>query len=601
MKKYLPFISLLLFFFIFPSCVWAKDYTSSYDVTYNVLENGATHVEYVVDLTNTASKVYNTSYKLSLGLDNIQNVQASDKLGSINPIVVKKDDGYTISLRFNDKVVGIGKTLRFKVSFNTKDIIQNNGNILEINIPGIAKENNYSKFDVHVNVPLFLGSPTYVKPKSISQKLDFNKEQLEKSGISIAFGDYQIYTFNLKYHLKNPNLFPVKTQVALPPSTNYQEVFIEKIGPKPLSVIRDADGNWLAQYSLKSSEKIDVSVKGKAKVFLNPKKEELNQRQREEYLKETAYWQVSNNKIRELAEKLKTPSRIYQYVTEYLSYDFSRVTENKPRLGAASLLDNPKSAVCLEFTDFFITLSRAAGIPAREVDGFAYAKNSKQRPISLVKDVLHAWPEYYDKTKKAWIMVDPTWGNTTKGVDYFNTLDFDHFAFVIRGKSSDFPIPPGSYKQRENLGTKDVEVGFAKDLEEPTSILEVTSSIPEVVISGFSPRGIVTIKNAAGSFLPSEDIFISSNDLLPQTIKKTAENLPPFGEISIPFSFNPTHFDYQKQTSIIVNVRNKVIEKKIEIRPFYQTTIGLGGSILVGIFTIIIFITATRTWRIFIP
>ncbi len=31
-------------------------------------------------------------------------------------------------------------------------------------------------------------------------------------------------------------------------------------------------------------------------------------------------------------------------------------------------------------------------------------------------------------------MIDPTWGATTGGVDYFETLDFDHFAFVVKGK-----------------------------------------------------------------------------------------------------------------------------------------------------------------------
>jgi len=43
-------------------------------------------------------------------------------------------------------------------------------------------------------------------------------------------------------------------------------------------------------------------------------------------------------------------------------------------------------------------------------------------------------------------MVDPTWGNTTGGVDYFNTFDFDHLAFVVKGISSTYPVPAGGYK-----------------------------------------------------------------------------------------------------------------------------------------------------------
>lgn len=266
MKKHLVIIVLLLFSFLFfhPSLARAKEYASSYDVTYNVLENGLTRVEYVVDLTNTTSKLYNTSYKLLLGFDNVQNVEASDRLGKITPLVSQENGIYTIFLKFNDKVVGIGKTLRFKISFDTTDIVQNSGKIWEVNIPGIAKDNNYEKYNVHVKVLGFLGLPTYIKPQ-IDGSLDFSKEQLEESGISIAFGDNQIYTFNLKYHLKNPNLFPVTTQIALPPTTNYQEVIIDEITPRPLNAIRDFDGNWLAKYSLKSSEIKDIVVKGKAK------------------------------------------------------------------------------------------------------------------------------------------------------------------------------------------------------------------------------------------------------------------------------------------------------------------------------------------------
>src|SRR5205085_322452 len=145
------------------------------------------------------------------------------------------------------------------------------------------------------------------------------------------------------------------------------------------------------------------------------------------------YWQTNDPAIKALGQELKTPKDIYEYVVKTLSYDFTRVTDDKPRLGAALALKNPTSAVCREFTDLFIAIARSAGIPAREVDGFAYTENAKQRPLSLVKDILHAWPEYYDTNKKTWVMVDPTWGSTTGGIDYFQVLDLDHFAFAIKG------------------------------------------------------------------------------------------------------------------------------------------------------------------------
>lgn len=214
---------------------------------------------------------------------------------------------------------------------------------------------------------------------------------------------------------------------------------------------------------------MDVKVAGKAKISLHPKKQKLSQREKEQYLKDNAFWQTSNKEIKKLALELKTPYEIYKYVVNNLKYDFQRVALGKPRMGALDVLKNPSSAVCLEFTDLFIAIARAAGIPAREINGFAYTRNSKERPLSLVKDVLHAWPEYYDQEIETWVMVDPTWENTTGGVDYFYTLDFDHFAFVIKGVNSTYPIPAGAYKI-SNAATRDVNVEFAETFGKPFTL-----------------------------------------------------------------------------------------------------------------------------------
>ena len=462
MKLLAFFLLLIAFFLLLPSQIFAREnFSVASTVTYSVSENGTTHVSFANILTNKASEYSASSYKLKIGFADIKNLQAHDSNGKINPEVIKENDGKTIKLPFSKPVIGKNSTLSFSLSFDTENVASKQGKIWEINIPGLSNRNEFSGFDVIVKVPSSFGEPTYVKPEisNVSQQEDgslhFPKDILKKSGISIAYGENQIYYFNLKYHIKNSNLFPVKKEIALPPVTNYQEVFIDSIDPKPLKILTDKDGNSLAQFYLLPFDKKDISVTGNAKIFLNPKKQALSDSQKREYLKELPYWEVQNESIKKLAKKLKTAQAIYEYAVNNLTYDYLRVLDKKPRLGAAQALKSPRSAVCLEFTDLFIALSRAAGIPAREVDGFAYSNSSKQRPLSLVNDVLHAWPEYYDSNLQTWVMVDPTWENTTGGVDYFNTFDFDHFAFVIKGFDSSYPIPPG--------GNKDVEVSFAKN------------------------------------------------------------------------------------------------------------------------------------------
>ncbi|MDO8460807.1 MAG: transglutaminase domain-containing protein [bacterium] len=455
------FLSLIAFLLSLPLPVFAQEnFSVASTVTYSVFENGTTHVSFSSVLTNQASEYSALSYKIRVGFNDIKNLEASDSNGKINPEIIKDNNEATIKLPFKKAVTGKSSSISLSFSFDTEDVASKQGKIWEINIPGLSSRNEFSGFDVIVKVPSSFGEPVYVKPSlgvliKPDGSLYFPKDTLKKSGISIAYGKNQVYYFNLDYHIKNSNLFPIKKEIALPPSTNYQEVFIESIDPKPLKIITDKDGNSLAQFYLLPFEKKDISVMGNAKIFLNPKKQSLSDSQKREYLKELPYWETQNESIKKLANTLKTPKAIYDYVVTTLTYDYSRVAGKKPRLGAAQALQTPSSAVCLEFNDLFIAFARAASIPAREVDGFAFSNSSKQRPLSLVSDVLHAWPEYYDDKLNTWVMVDPTWENTTGGVDYFHTFDFDHFAFIIKGLNSSYPIPPG--------GNKDIQISFNKE------------------------------------------------------------------------------------------------------------------------------------------
>lgn len=585
-----------VFFFIFtalflarPNTSYASNFLTSYDVTYTISESGLTHTLFNITLTNTSGQYYASSYKLEVGFKDLKNVKVYDSDGPVNPTIEKTGNGQSIDVVFNRRVVGTGNNLSFNLSFDTEDLAKKQGNIWEINIPGIANQNDFSKFNVLVTVPQSFGKPVYIKPAQQDNSLRFTKEQLGKGGISLAFGKTQTSAFNLKYHLKNTNLFPIKTEIAIPPSTNYQNVFIDNIYPRPVNVIQDKDGNWLAQYSLLPSQKVDVTVNGRVELSLYPKKEPLSNSDLNEYLKEKPYWEISNSKIKELGKILKTPGAIYDYVVTNLNYDFSRVTENKPRLGAAKILENPNSAVCLEFTDLFIALARSAGIPAREVDGFAYTENSTQRPLSLVKDVLHAWPEYYDKDLETWVMVDPTWGNTTGGVDYFNILDFDHFAFVIKGLNSQYPIPAG--------GNKDINIDFIPPFSEPQPNYNLNLDFPKSILSGLPIDGSIIIENKSSSFIPGKTAVIESGFLSPHFQEISFSGIPPFGRKSINLSFEKLPFLTNKAAAVKITVEEKSVTQNIKVSPFSFFRRELIGG-LIGIIIISISLTAAITRRL---
>lgn len=594
----------LLFLFQLPA--YASNFSTDYNVSYDVRDNATTHVSLNVILTNTTPDYYASSYKIKVGFKDISNVNASDPDGSITPKISKNTNSEDIGLDFNKRVVGIGNKLSFNLSFDTNEVAQSSGSVWEVNIPGLSNQSDFSTFNVTVSYQGFLGKPAFIKPdvsnaisKSKGNSLSFSKGDLGTGGISIAFGRYQIYSFNLSYHLENQNLFPITTEIALPPNTNYQDVSLEDISPKPNNVYIDSDGNWLARYSLSPSQTIRVLASGKAKVYLNPKKENPSPKEYlNQNLKEQKFWETSDPKIRNLADKLKTPRAIYDYVVDNLSYDFSRVVDKKPRLGASNVLQNTTSAVCLEFTDLFTTIARAAGIPAREIDGYANTKNTKERPLSLVKDVLHAWPQYYDKDLESWITVDPTWGNTTNGIDYFNTLDFDHFAFVVKGKNDSYPIPAGGYKRQQDLSIKDVDVKISDNFSGKPD-LQLSVILPKEASPWEGVSGVVKVRNLGSEISEPDKITVSSNFLLSKNKVVGIPQVPPFGYIEIPINFNSSSFLTKNSDTITISLGKNNFQQKILVSPFISKNLIFGGIFLVAtiFLSIVIFISGRLLLR----
>lgn len=560
----------LLFFIFSPSQSFASNnFTTDYNVVYKVNESGVTNASVSVVLTNTSAKFYPSSYQLQLGFDSISNIKASDPHGSISARINKTSSGNNISLTFNKKSLGLSSKLPFTVSFDTDSAARKIGKIWEINIPGISNTADFASFTAEVRTPSSFGKPAYIKPVPRSSALKFDKNQLGKSGISIAYGDRQVYKFELTYHLANSNLFPTSSEIALPPNTNYQEILIKSINPAPKNVVVDKDGNWLAQYPLSIGQKKDVIVTGEVVIQLRPQESGITADEKHLYTQPTKYWQSTDADIKKLAATLKTPEQIYKYVVRTLTYDFERVKGNLGRLGATGALRNPDSAVCREFTDLFIALSRASGIPAREVDGYAYTQNSKERPISLAQDVLHAWPEYYDSEKKTWIMVDPTWGATTGGVDYFSVLDFDHFAFAIKGATDSYPVPAGGYKLKKDRSEKDVKVVASGEIFKVSQNVKINTQLSGKQIAGLPIKTKITLSNMGPGASKKQVIHISSKTLLPKDQISEVAEIPPFGHAIVDAQFEKENFLTNREASFTMRFGEKSAEQKLKIVPFF--------------------------------
>lgn len=430
------------------------DFSTSFDSTYEVRENITTAVVHQISLTNLKSNSYASEFTLIIGSTNLDSITARDISGLLPVTVNQRDNGVAVSVNLKSRpALGLNQKKEFTVRYDSRDTAQKVGKIIEVNIPKLSNSREFDLFTTNLLVPANFGSPSIMVPapaaKSVTSKyLSFGFDRNDNTGISAVFGTSQSFLVNLKYFIANPGDNQIKNSIALPPDTAYQRVNIDRIEPKPIKLETDSDGNWLAIYQLKPQQKLSIEADLTVEIKMVPEGQNFP-KGLPSHLQPSVFWQADDPEISAIASKLRTPKEIYGYVVSNLTYDYSKAQTGGDRTGAKLALKNPRSAICTEFTDLFIALSRAAGIPARELNGFAWTENPKLRPLSLSGDILHAWPEYWDKDRNLWVQVDPTWGNTTGLIDYFTKLDFNHIVFAIHGKSDSSPLPAGFYKTDE--------------------------------------------------------------------------------------------------------------------------------------------------------
>ncbi|MBM4401964.1 MAG: hypothetical protein FJ044_01865 [Candidatus Cloacimonetes bacterium] len=521
--------SVLQFFSSSASPTYAADFTTDYQVTYDVSLNGTAKITQEITLINNTANLYPADFSLTVKGGQIENVAASDELGQMKAEISAIKSESVIKVSFNKHAVGQGSKIAWTLSYDVPDFAVRRGRIWELTVPKIAPASDIGSYKITLKVPKSFGPEHFVSPQpsatgGSTEHTDshwiYNFNCLPPATyhqpVSASFGDFQLFSFKLLYHLQNPESFAATTEIALLPDVSpYQRIYYQSLEPKPQRIYQDGDGNYLAEYKLAAKERLDITFAGMARVVGNvvdvvdvvdvgkqvpqlPQATPPIRRGRattrppqaavttfEPYLLPAKYWEVNAEEIRNLLEEIKKADSayalnpnpyilskaIYDYVTTNLKYDPTRISQEAERLGAVKSLGRKDSAVCMEFTDLLVTLMRAAGIPAREIDGYAYTSEDEKKAVT--SDTLHSWVQIHPVRKEdeisngvkfpdyGWINIDPTWGATT-GIDYFSKLDTNHLAFVIKGLDSEKPYPAGSYKI-EGSEEGDVKVTFAEN------------------------------------------------------------------------------------------------------------------------------------------
>lgn len=568
MRRILVKLQIILIFatiYIYPSKAFAiVKFNTDFQNYYRVDPNGNTHVSFIINQKNNLSVVYATDFGLNINETKVSNVKVTDEGTVIVPEIVKTINQTTISFPFANKVVGKDKVHTFTIEYDTTDISTRFGNTWQVNIPRLETDENITSRTVVLTVPETFPVPAYIdpKPETINKNVYFfNGSSLGNKTISAVFGQTQYYKGNISYHLVNDSNTKISTEIALPPDTAYQTVYYEKLDPMPLQITTDEDGNYLGRYTLDGNSEKEINLSIYLKLNFLPKS--TNKVPSEKYLLKNNTWNYDNGIFSTPEIKnLTTAKSIYDYVVDKMKYDYEKVNRQKSqKTPAAESLINNQSAICTDFANVFVSLARKASIPSRELEGFAISENPDLKPVSLTQDVLHAWPEYFNQATNAWIQVDPTWSNTTRGVDYFNKLDFNHIVFAIHGMNPDYPIPAGGYKYKQEK-SKDISIEPIESLSfpDPSFELNFSKQVGNILI--------LTINNNQGvSF--SGNTITEKGDFFAETEQEIT--VPPFGTSEIKLKLSKKPLLRQIKTKAIIYINGSPHEQSIVISPQVPT------------------------------
>ena len=534
-------LAIILLVFAWMPALAEGEFTTTLSSTYTVSATDVTRVTHDFVVTNTTPSYYIAKYGYQTSLSGITNIAVTNEGEALDSEVVSTDEKTSISFSFPNEVVGEGKARHFSIAYSSPVFATITGKVLEVTIPRTQKSASYTNSTVRVRVPKSFGQPYRIDPDpSTTQDLAnwhvYTFTDYAGQGITAVFGEVQRYQLDLTYYLDNPNNYRVITPITLPPDTTYQKIVYTELDPRPESVSPDADGNWLADYLLDATEQKVIHAKAVVELSVNPQPEHITVVPNQSDIQPENYWQSDNPQIQSLAAEYQTPSDIYNAVIDLLDYTTEPLTNDRVRLGAVESLEQPKNAVCQEFTDLFVAMARANDIPARRATGYAFTSQPELRPLSLGADVLHTWPEFYDQAKQHWQPVDPTWGDTTGGVDYYNFFDLNHIVFAYNGKSSEQPPPAGAFKPLDS-DTQTVEVTVTDQF--PETAAKFNAHFEPGTLWGIKLPGLIrlTVQNETGQARYNTSVTVSAKS---QAVEPLWLSNPEFSQVFLPFA-NDNH------------------------------------------------------------
>lgn len=420
--------------------------------------------------------------------------------GSGNNLSFTSDTTATGNLIIKTKInTGIysGQTYTIRLKYSSYGLIIKSGALRDMYVPAFAKtyvfedEQSVEKVTTKVVIPKSLGDINFIRPVANIQQdgsnnvINFTQEDLTGATAWIQIGTTQYYTFNIEQPYIATSSIPIvynQYKIILPrdiisgPIT--QKVFFTGIIPEPFSTEVDSDGNLTATFRVPVNEEGVIKVSGYAVLTQNNSVDFVNSGNIDEISSElitqntsaAKYWESDSSEIEDLAKTLKgnetnvynLVESAYQYVVGKIDYSEVKKFGLNQRQGALATLQGG-AAVCMEYSDLFIAILRAMGIPARAAFGSGYS--ALDGLTSSTNTVNHQWAEVYIPSIKSWVGVDTTWGENG---DTLIGGDLNHFYTHVASVDPETPSSTEAVLYGRGGTFKDRTINVAAQSTEPT-------------------------------------------------------------------------------------------------------------------------------------
>jgi len=230
-----------------------------------------------------------------------------------------------------------------------------------------------------------------------------------------AFMQNRTVEFDLLYDFSVPGETErIEFRVAVPQTIeNRQNILSVSYSPEP-SRIFEENGNRYAEFLFLTPDRhVNVAMTVKAELFkydlltarLNRRADYLEDEPFEDFLKHEKYIEKDHNQIQQIAEGIEGETdidivkNIYDHVLDNMEYSIL----SRKDWGAVKAVQLGKGD-CTEYSDLFVALCRAKGIPARVASGYTVGFGSASTSTR------HNWAEVYLQ-EYGWVPFDPTAGD----------------------------------------------------------------------------------------------------------------------------------------------------------------------------------------------